>query len=85
MEHSAPMRDALLRKLEDLRSGSAGRAEVASWAIAIVDDDSVRVTDQTVMRSLKRLGAVDLPAPDRDCLYTETDFDEWKADLLGNY
>lgn len=84
MEHSAPTRDTLLRKLDDLRSGSVGRADVASWAIAIVDDDSVRVTDQAVMRALKRLGAVDLPAPDRDYLYTEADFEDWKADLLGD-
>lgn len=64
MQHSAPTRATVLTKLDELRAGSAGRADVASWAMAIVDDDSVRVTDQAVMRALKRLGAVDLPAPD---------------------
>lgn len=82
MEHLAPTRNTLLRKLDDLKSGSAGRADLASWAMAIVEDDGVRVTDQVVMQALKRLGAVDLPAPDRDYLYIEADFEDWKADLL---
>ena len=81
---SVPTRGTLLIKLDQLRSGSVGRSDIASWAMAIVDDDSVRVTDPTVMRALKRLGAVDLPALDRDYLYTDADFEDWTADLLGD-
>ena len=82
MEHLAPTRNTLLRKLDDLTSGWAGRAERASGARASVEDAGVRVTDHGVRPALKRLGAVDLPAPDRDYLYTEADFEDWKADLL---
>lgn len=84
MDNSLPARDMILKMLDDLKSGSVQRTEIASWAMAIIDDDSVRVADRAVMRAIKRLGAVDLPAPDRDYLYNEADFDEWKADLLDN-
>lgn len=51
-------------------------------AMSIIDDDSLRVTDRLVWDVLKRLGAVSLPAPDREFLYTVTDFKEWLSELL---
>jgi len=50
--------------------------------MSIIDDDSLRVTDQLVWDVLKRLGAVDLPAPDREFLYAVTDFKEWLSELF---
>ncbi len=67
--------------LENLCSGKMNREDVATWAVSIIEDDSIRVTDGTVWDILKSLGAVDLPAPDRDFLYMDADFHEWAARL----
>lgn len=81
MADSEPTRDVVLRKLDELRSGSVARVDVAFWAMAIIDNDEMQVINQAVMRALTRLGAVDLPATDGDYLYTEADFEDWMADL----
>jgi hypothetical protein len=77
-----PTRDDVLRKLEGLCAGTETRDQVAEWATDIVNDDSLQITEQVVWRVLKRLGAVDLPSPDRDYLYTIEDFLEWRTELL---
>jgi hypothetical protein len=79
-----PTRDDLLRKLEGLCAGTETRDEVSEWATAIIDDSSLKINDQVVWQVLKRLGAVDLIASDRDYLYTIEDFEEWRAELLSN-
>lgn len=82
MVQSMPTRDVVIERIERLCSGQDTRAEVATWAMSIVDDDSLSVTDQLVWAALKRLGAVDLPAPDREFLYSVADFKEWQSELL---
>ena len=64
------------------REALKSRQDIAAWAVSIIDDDSMRVTDRLVWDVLKRLGAVDLPAPDREFLYTIADFKEWISDLF---
>jgi len=81
MSRSMPTREDLIEKLQCLCSSEESRAEVAAWAVSIIDDDSLRVTDRLVWDVLTRLGAVDLPAPDRDFLYTVVDFREWQFEL----
>lgn len=78
-----PTRDDLLLMLENLCSGKTNRADVAAWAFSIIEDDTIRVTDGAVRDVLKGLGAVDIPASDRDFLYTEDGFTEWAARLRG--
>lgn len=78
---STPTRNDLRLKLEGLCSGEMTREDVATWAVSIIEDDSVRVTDSAVWDILKRLGAVDLPTQDRDFLYMDIDFDDWAARL----
>jgi hypothetical protein len=82
MASSMPTRGDLIIKLQRLCSGQESRQDIAAWAVSIIDDDSMRVTDRLVWDVLKRLGAVDLPAPDREFLYTIADFKEWISDLF---
>ena len=77
-----PTRDDLLERLQHLCSGQEARANVAAWAVSIIDDDSLRVSDRLVWKFIKRLGAVDLRAPDREFLYTDTDFKEWLSEFV---
>lgn len=83
MKQSMPTREVLLGKLENLCTGSEERSDIASWAIALIEDDELRVTDQAVWNVLKRLGAVDLPAPERRYLYEVEDFRSWQAELIA--
>lgn len=76
-----PSRAELVQVLEDLCTGKKKRSEVAGWASSIIDDDSVRVDDMLAWDVLKRIGAVDLPAPDREFLYEEIDLASWIFDL----
>lgn len=79
-----PSKVELIEKLDDLCLESESRDQVARWAMSYLEDDNVRPTDKIVWRILEGLGAVDLPAPDRDYLYTSNDFKAWKAELLGD-
>jgi len=81
---SLPSREELLRKLDSLCAGTETRKQIAEWAMSIIDDDDVRVTDKVAWRVLEGLGAADLPAPDRDYLYTTEDFKAWETELLGD-
>jgi len=81
MAQSMPTRDDLIGRLQRLCSGQENRADVAAWAMSIIDDDSLRVTDQLVWVVLKRLAGVDSPAPDREYLFTDIDFKEWLSEL----
>lgn len=78
----APSREMLVRTINDLSSGVLDRSEVATWALQLIEDESLCLSDRQIVRALKRLGAVDLPAPDRDYLYGREDFAEWQAELL---
>ncbi len=82
MAQSMPTRDDLIGRLQRLCAAQESRVDVAAWAMSIIDDDSLRVTDQLVWNILKRLAGVDVPAPDREFLFTNTDFEEWLSELL---
>jgi len=49
--------------------------------MAIIDDDTVDVTDAHVWRVLKNPGAADLVGADKPYLFADEDFADWKADL----
>ncbi len=78
---SVPNYNELLKVLDDLCNGKASREEVSKWAVAIIDDESVRIFDEAVLDVLKNLGSSDLPSSDRDYLYTEIDFRNWAKTL----
>lgn len=78
-----PSHEEFIEKLDGLCMGSEIRDQVARWAMSYIEDDNVRPTNKIVWRTLEGLGAADLPAPDRDYLYTYDDFQAWKADLLS--
>lgn len=78
----APTRRDLIRILDRLLKGEECRVGVASWAITVLENQAAQLDDFAVLTALKRIGAVDLPAPDRDFLYNESDFQSWKLDLL---
>ncbi|MBD1378583.1 hypothetical protein ID864_23540 [Erwinia aphidicola] len=62
-------------------SGDIDRMSASEWAINIVDDDHVRITDSTIWKILQCLGSVDLPTTDRDYLYENDDFIAWLSEL----
>lgn len=77
---SEPTRSDIVERISNLLSGSVKRREVTEWAFEIFDDD-LRINDPVVAEYLKILGAVDLPADDREYLYTEDDLSGWIAEL----
>ena len=81
MGTNLPTRDAVILKIRALRELRESRESVAAWAMSIIDDDMVEITDRSIWRVLKNLGAVDLPADDRPYLYMDEDFAEWEAEL----
>ena len=81
MVQKMPTRHELSLKLASLSSSEESRASIAAWAVSIIEDDSLSITDKLVWEILKRLGAVDLPALDRPFLYDAVDFEAWKTEL----
>lgn len=81
METKLPNRDSVISKIRALRELSESNEAVAAWAMSIISDDSVRITDKVVWQALKKLAAADLPASDRPYLYVDEDFAEWEAEL----
>lgn len=77
-----PTRDDLIGKLQCLCSGQESRKDIAAWAMSIIEDDSLRVTDRLAWNVLKKLAGVDSPAPDREFLFTVIDFKQWLSELL---
>lgn len=84
MAQNIPSRNELIEKLKSLRSGYESRADIAAWAFSIIDDDLLRVKDKLVWKTLASLGGADLPAPDREFLFTDVDFEEWQSKLESN-
>lgn len=76
------LRRDLLDKLDALCSGLETRDQVAQWAMSIIDNDNINVTDKMVWEILLGLGAADLPSTDRDYLYSLEDFNAWKDELF---
>lgn len=81
MKTFLPTRDDVILKIEAMRSAIETRADVAAWAMAIIDDDTVDVTDACVWKVLKSLGAADLVGMDNPYLFTDEDFANWKTEL----
>ncbi|MFF7110537.1 hypothetical protein [Pseudomonas sichuanensis] len=75
-----PTRTEVIEKILSLLTGVVQRREVAEWAFEIFDDDHLKISD-SVIEYLKILGAVDLPANEREYLYTEEDLDRWIVEL----
>jgi hypothetical protein len=75
-------RDVVLQKIMALREGSESRESVAAWAVAIVDDDAVEISEMRVWKVIKRLGGADLLGSEDAYLYGDEDFSDWEAALL---
>lgn len=81
MEEEKQLKEQLQKKIAQLLSNEASREEISEWAFSIIDDDYIFVDDQALWKILQCLGAVDLPAPDRDFLYEKDDFVSWLKEL----
>lgn len=81
MKNSLPTRSDVILKIEAMIRAIETREVVAAWAMAIIDDDTVEVTDARVWKVLKNLGGADLVGDDRPYLYANEDFANWKAEL----
>ena len=80
-KNSLPVRDDVILKIDAMMHATETREAVAAWAIAIIDDENVEVTDSRIWKVLKNLGSSDLLGDDRPYLYTNEDFSAWKAEL----
>lgn len=75
-----PTREDLAVRLRGLISGSASRAQVATWASSWTDfDDSI--DDPVVWEGLERLAAADLDGVDRPYLFGSDDFELWLEEV----
>jgi len=81
MKNSLPTKDDVILKIEAMMRASETREAVAAWAMEIMNDDTVDLTDALVWNVLKNLGGADLLGDDRPYLYTNEDFADWKAEL----
>lgn len=79
--NALPNRQKLRKMIQRLQAEDLNRIQIAEWAFTIINDDNVRITDQTVWNIIKCLGAVDLPSSDRAYLYNSVDFDDWLKKL----
>ena len=76
-----PTRSEVLQTIDMLRRCPETRAQIAAWAIAIVDDANADVTDVDVWKVLKNLGGVDLVGDASSYLFNDQDFADWKSEL----
>lgn len=81
MSNSLPTSADVILKIEAMMRATEPRETIAAWAMAIIDDDTVDMTDARVWKVLKNLGGADLLGDDRPYLYTNEDFADWKAEL----
>ncbi|UJF24457.1 hypothetical protein L0B52_09030 [Suttonella sp. R2A3] len=59
------------------------RESISAWAISIIDDDFVRVTNKTAWEIIQNLGAVDLMVSDDEYFYDLEDFKIWQEELFN--
>lgn len=81
MKANFPTKKEVISKIKSLRELRGSRESVAAWAMSIIDDETVQITDRTVWEILKSLGGVDILVNDQLYLYTDEDFVEWEAKL----
>ena len=79
----SPTRNELVAVIDDLIEGSRSRQDVAKWAQQLYFDDDLDHSE-LVADALESLGAADLVGGDRPYLFTEADFNKWKAALIAN-
>lgn len=79
-----PTRDEVVAVFTELIGEKKSRAEVSAWACRYFLDDDIVVNDMKVWDALKKLGSVDLVAPDRPYLYGVEDFERWLRELQEN-
>jgi hypothetical protein len=75
-----PARAEVLSAIGELRAGTRSREEVSAWAFSFIDNNDIEITDPSVWRVLKYLGATDLPEAE-GYLYGDEDFSAWASEL----
>jgi hypothetical protein len=76
-----PTRAEVISKISDLKNGVASREQVSAWAVEIIEDETLKVTDLLTWKIVKNLGAADLPSDITGFLYSIQDFDDWESEL----
>lgn len=72
-------------KIQMLINGIESRESISAWAISIIDDDSVKISNKLAWKIIQNLGAADLMAGDNSYLYTVEDFKAWQKELFKNF
>jgi hypothetical protein len=80
--NSLPTREETASVLRRLAAKSLSSEDASSWAVSILQNKDVSVTDWAVWEALKNIGGADLRNPDGTYLYKIDDFSSWLADLL---
>ena len=77
-----PSRAEVASMIAALRTGQRSRKDASAWALAIINDKDIKVTNAVVWRVLKSLGGADL-STEQGYLYGDQDFSEWAKELLS--
>lgn len=81
MKNSLPTRDDVILKIDAMRCATETRPDVANWAMAIINDDTIDIIDAPVWKIIKNLGGADLVGDDGQYLFVDEDFLDWMAEL----
>lgn len=69
-------------KIQMLINGTESRESISVWAVSIIDNDSIKISNKTAWKIIQNLGAADLMIGDDSYLYTVEDFKAWQKELL---
>lgn len=76
-----PVRQDVVDQLRALIAGATTREEVSAWASRYALDDSIKIPDKVVSRTLETLVMADAVADMKSYLYGEVDFKKWLEEL----
>ena len=77
-----PSSKIINEKIQMLINGEESRESISAWAVSIIDDDSIKISNKLAWKIIQNLGAADLVAGDNSYLYTVEDFKAWQKELL---
>ena len=69
-------------KIQMLINGTESRELISAWAVSIINNDSIKISNKTAWKIIQNLGAADLMIGDDSYLYTIEDFKAWQKELL---
>jgi hypothetical protein len=81
MRHRVPSRVELIDILDRLTAGLECRVDVSDWAMAIMADKSLGISDIVAWQVICGLSDLSSAGPDGNFLFGPADFEIWRAEL----